>query len=171
MIRNLRSRSLELQFGIHFTHIVGSVSDGPFIHIQKFPDTVSSHRSRISDHKRRHQLLVELKIYTYDAVIFRQMVAYKRKIAQDDRFLVIRISDFIHELRFALKLLKPLLGLPLERRKHLMDKHFRRNKALAVLHIHELEVHRSSLGIAAVYRHLKFLHVHDLLEPSLVEIL
>ena len=92
MIRNLRSRSLELQFGIHFTHIVGSVSDGPFIHIQKFPDTVSSHRSRISDHKRRHQLLVELKIYTYDAVIFRQMVAYKRKIAQDDRFLASAIS-------------------------------------------------------------------------------
>ena len=52
-----------------------------------------------------------------------------------------------------------------------MDKHFRRNIALAVFHIHELEVHRSSLGTAAVYRHLKFLHVHDLLEPSLVEIL
>ena len=77
-----------------------------------------------------------------DTVVLRQMVAYERKIAQNDRLLVIRIRNLIHELRIALEFLDSLLELSLERSEHPADERFSRDVAFAVLQVHELEVHR-----------------------------
>ena len=99
------------------------------------------------------------------------MVAYERKIAQNDRLLVIRIRNLIHELRLTLEFLDSLLELSLERSEHPADERFSRDIAFTVLQVHELEVHRSNLGSAAMQRHFEFLLIDNLLEPCLVEIL
>ena len=99
------------------------------------------------------------------------MVAQERHVAQDNRFLIIRVGNFIDELLLALTFLNPALEFGLEWREHPPDEIFHRHASNLILHLHKLVVHFRYLCASAMNRHLQCLHFHDIPEPFRIKIL